>query len=141
MRILIFAALIFVVQTASPCSAKEKPPELSVGMEYSEVLTRAGAPESKKIMETKREEEWFYRNYSVVFREGRVIRLTGVLELIPQGQRQPAPSEAREAERRKQTPPDLLRNILKELPVPSPAQGSAPAGSAPPGQPMPMNEE
>ncbi len=124
----VLSAVIFHLSA----SAKEKPPVLSIGMPYSEVLTRAGAPASKKIMEIKREEEWYYPGFSVLFKDGHVVNLEG--SVAPQPAKAPHAVEthaAGSARRQRETPPDLLRNILKELPSPAGTPGASAPGSPP----------
>jgi len=121
--------------------AKEYPPELQMGMSKMEVLTRAGSPRSKTIKEIKREEIWDYDKFSVSFKDEYVVGLNGAVTT-------PFPTlSANEAEeavsksaptRKRETPPDLLRNILKELPEPSKNQAQPPSvqsGMALPQQP------
>ena len=123
---------VLSIVTAMSCEAKERPPELAVGMSYSDVLTRAGAPVSKNIMETKRQQEWFYKDFSVLFGEDRVEKVRGsAAPQLPAVEVVGADSSAAGRPRR-ETPPDLLRNILKELPVPSPSAGAG-VPNPPPG--------
>ena len=98
--------------------AREKIPNITVGMEMREVLSIAGQASSKKIMEIKREEEWFYDGYSVLFAQGKVVKFTLVSALNQSGKHEaPAESPTPSSRFSRTAPPDLLRSILKELPV------------------------
>lgn len=126
----VFLFVLIYFSSSFPVPAKERPPVLAIGMPYSEVLTRAGAPTSKKIMEIKREEEWYYPGFTVLFKDGQVVNLEG--SVIPQPSAAPPAVEtqtARTARRQRETPPDLLRNILKELPAPAGSPGAAGPGN------------
>ena len=136
--LVVFCLLLF----AQGALAREKMPDLQKGMTDAEVLTRAGGPNSKVIMEVKREERWMYTGYSVLLKDGYVISVDITDPALALAAGTPAAgAEAAQARKRtRETPPDLLRNILKELPA-SPAPGAAapaPAGGGAPAAGMPL---
>lgn len=137
MKIVIYLLLLSIVIPATILFAKNRPPALRIGMTQEEVLTLAGPAISKKIMEVKKEAQWYYNGYSVLFKEGKVIQLDGILS--PEVQNVVAPPTRLSPEgngAKKTPPPDLMRNILKELPT-TPGTPSAGPGSGP-GVQMPI---
>ena len=129
----------FFLLFSSESFAKDRVPDIQAGMEAREVLTVAGAPVSKKIMEIKRLEEWIYPGYTILFREGKVIMLNGSEAPTPAAHASVKAQEVQEKGKpAKKTPPDLLRSILKELPSSSgtPGAPAQAAGAVSPLQPV-----
>ena len=115
-KLLLFLSFSCLVAIAS---ARDRIPAITVGMDMRQVLDVAGEASSKKIMEIKRQEEWFYSGYSVLFFQGKVAEFNVVSAVIS-----PAPTATAVASAKSQAKvdkasdqPDLLRSILKELPV------------------------
>ncbi|NMC61857.1 MAG: hypothetical protein GYA55_01675 [SAR324 cluster bacterium] len=155
MKRISLGVLSILLSLSSSVFGKEFPPVLQMGMSKTEVLTRAGSPRSKTTKEIKREEIWDYDKFSVSFKDEYVVGLKGVVTTpfptLNAKENNEATSKSAPVKER-ETPPDLLRNILKELPEPSkskvqppsvqsgmalPQQAGAPGGIVP----MPIEPE
>lgn len=130
MRRISLGVLSVLLSLSTSVFGKEFPPELQMGMSKTEVLTRAGSPRSKTLKEIKREEIWDYDKFSVSFKDEYVVGLKGAVTTpfptLSVKENEEAASKTVPV-RKRETPPDLLRNILRELPEPSKNQAQPPS--------------
>jgi hypothetical protein len=137
---LAFAAAAAVLPVSA--LAEHQPPPLTAGQSYRDVLMLWGPPDEKIEMESRRRDIWKYPNGQAVFENGRVVAWNRADTTSPPGaqarvKRDEKRNEPANSRTVTQDNPNLIDEIMNELPSEGPVPSGPSAPGMPPGMPGP----